>query len=270
MKNFNSNVNTEVNFPEINMIDLLEAGAHFGHKANRWNPKMAKYIFGQKNGIHVINLQKTIPLMQRAFKAVYDVAASGGRILFVSTKKQSSDIISEYAKKCGQYYVNFRWLGGTLTNWETVSKSIKSFENTKITLEGNTSGYTKKEILQLERKKEKFEKVLGGITEMAGVPDMLVVIDINHDATAVKEANKLGIPVVAICDTNVDPSNVTYPIPGNDDSTKAISLYCDLITKVILLGMKEGLSAVGFDLNESKDAQEKKNIQDKSENKGKN
>lgn len=252
MKNNNNleNSNLNVQFPEISMVELLESGAHFGHKTNRWNPKMSKYIWGQKNGIHVINLQKTIPLMKKAFKAVYDVAASGGRILFVSTKKQSSDLIAEIAKKCGQYYVNYRWLGGILTNWETVSKSIKNLEDIKITLEGDTSGYTKKELLQLTRKQEKLEKALGGIVEMAGIPDMLFVVDVNHEITAIKEAKKLNIPVVAICDTNVNPTLIDYPIPGNDDSLKSVSLYCNLIAKVVLQGIQEGLSAVGFDLED--------------------
>lgn len=245
--------------PKVNIIELLEAGVHFGHKTNRWNPKMQKFIFGQKNGVHVIDLRKTVPMFETALSAVYDVAASGGRILFVSTKKQSEQIIEEAAKKCGQYYVNFRWLGGMLTNWNTISKSIKSFEEINQTLSGDLSGYTKKEVLQLQRKKDKLMKAIGGIVEMAAIPDMLFVIDVNNDATAVKEAKRLSIPVVGVCDTNVNPDDVTYPIPGNDDSVKAISLYCDLVTKAILAGMQEGLSSVGFDIGEmTKDVESQK------------
>jgi len=236
--------------PKVDIVELLEAGVHFGHKTNRWNPKMSKFIFGQKNGVHIIDLRKTVPMFENALKAVYDVAASGGRILFVSTKKQSEQIIEEAAKKCGQYYVNFRWLGGMLTNWETISKSIKSYESIKQTLAGDLSGYTKKEVLQLQRKQEKLMKAIGGIVEMAAVPDMLFVIDVNNESTAVKEANRLSIPVVAVCDTNVNPDDINYPIPGNDDSVKAISLYCDLVTKTVLSGMQEGLSSVGFDIGE--------------------
>lgn len=236
--------------PKINILDLLEAGVHFGHKTNRWNPKMLNYIYGEKDGIHIINLEKTIPMLERALKACYEVAAEGGRILFVGTKHQATEYIEEFAKKCGQYYVNYRWLGGMLTNWVTVSKSIKTLNDLEDTLAGDLSGFTKKEILSLNRKQEKLQKALGGIRSMGNIPDLLFIIDIKNDDIALSEAIKLGIPVVAICDTNVDPTLVEFPIPGNDDSSKAIALYCNLISSAILDGMQTALSGTGYDIGE--------------------
>lgn len=232
------------------MAELLESGAHFGHKTNRWNPKMLPYIFGEKDGIHIINLEKTVPMLERALKACYEVAEQGGRVLFIGTKHQATECVEEFAKKCGQYYVNYRWLGGMLTNWETVSKSIKTLDNIEERLSGDLVGLTKKEVLSLKRKQEKLQKALGGIRSMGNIPDLLIILDIKKDFIALQEARRLNIPVVAICDTNVDPSSVNFPIPGNDDSSRALSLYCDLFSKSILLGMQSGLTGKGFDVGE--------------------
>lgn len=236
--------------PQVSIEDLLQAGVHFGHKTNRWNPKMLPYIFGEDNGVHIINLERTVPMLERAMKAAYEVAEQGGRILFVGTKRQATDYIEEFAKKCGQYYVNYRWLGGMLTNWETVSKSIKTLDTIDERLNGDLMGLTKKEILSLNRKQEKLQKALGGIRSLGNVPDLLIILDIKKDFIAMQEALKLRIPIIAICDTNVDPSRISFPVPGNDDSSKAIALYCDLFSKSILAGIQSNLSSKGFDMGE--------------------
>jgi len=243
------------NLPDFSMRQLFEAGVHFGHHVRRWNPKMGTYIFGVRNNTHIIDLQQTIPLLYRALEAIKDNAARGGRLLIVGTKRQASPVVADSAKRCGQYYVNHRWLGGTLTNWQTVSRSIKSLRETEDRL-ANPEGFTKKEQLNLDRARNKFELSLGGIREMGGVPDMLFIIDTNREATAVKEANKLGIPVVAILDSNSDPDGITYPIPGNDDSGRAIALYGDLIAQAVLAGLQAEYSVV--EAKEGKEGKESK------------
>src|ERR1700691_3497436 len=224
--------------PEFSMRGLLESGAHFGHRQQRWNPKMSPYIYGARNDIHIMDLTQTVPLLHQALVALRDVAASGGRILFVGTKRQASDPVAAAAKRCAQYYVNHRWLGGTLTNWQTISNSIRrlrSIEETLGAAEG--SGLTKKELLGLLREQDKLERSLGGIKEMGGLPNMLFVIDTNKEAIAIAEAKKLGIPVMAVLDSNCDPDGIAFPIPGNDDAARAIALYCDLAARAIIAGL---------------------------------
>jgi small subunit ribosomal protein S2 len=240
-----------MSLPTFTMRDLLSAGSHFGHHPRRWNPKMQAYIFGERNGIHIINLEKTVPLLQQALQAVYDIVRSGGRLLFVGTKKQASDCIAEHAKRCGQYYVNHRWLGGMLTNWKTVSQSIHRLKAYEDRLQQENLKLTKKEILKLTREHDNLERSLGGIRDMGGVPDILFVLDVNKEHIAVKEANTLGIPVVAILDSNSDPTGITYPVPGNDDAMRSIDLYCRLVADAALSGMKEQMRSVGIDLGES-------------------
>jgi len=238
--------------PDFTMRQLLEAGAHFGHRTQRWNPKMSPFIFGARNDIHIIDLTQTVPLLHQALVALRDVAAGGGRILFVGTKRQASDPIAAAAKRCAQYYVNHRWLGGTLTNWQTISNSIKRLRTIEETLgSAQGSGLTKKELLGLLRERDKLERSLGGIKEMGGLPNMLFVIDTNKESIAVAEARKLGIPVTAILDSNSDPDGITYPIPGNDDAARALSLYCDLVARSIIDGLSEGQSAAGIDAGEA-------------------
>jgi small subunit ribosomal protein S2 len=237
--------------PEFTMRELLHAGVHFGHHPRRWNPKMQTYIFGVRNGVHIINLEKTVPLLRNALQAVYDVVKSGGRVLFVGTKKQASDSIAEHAKRCGQYYVNHRWLGGMLTNWKTISQSIHRMNEYEQRLQQETLGLTKKEILKLTRERDNLEKSLGGIRDMGGIPDLIFILDVNKEHIAVKEANALGIPVVAILDSNSDPEGINYPIPGNDDAIRSIDMYCRLVADTILIGMKEQMRSVGFDVGES-------------------
>ncbi len=232
------------------MRDLFEAGVHYGHVTRKWNPKMAPYLFGHKNGIHIIDLEQTVPMLESALKVITDVAAGYGRILFVGTKAQASDKIKEAANRCGQYYVNHRWLGGMLTNWKTVNNSIKRMKELCDTIE-HPEGLTKKEILGLKRKYEKLEKVVGGVKDMGGVPNLLVIIDTIREAVAVKEARKLGIPIVAIVDSNSDPDDVTYKIPGNDDATRAITLYCDLFAGAVLDGLQKGMRKSGVDIGET-------------------
>ena len=233
--------------PEFSMRQLLEAGAHFGHQTHRWNPKMERFIFGSRSNIHIIDLSQSIPLLHQALVKAREVAASGGRILFVGTKRQASDPVATAARRCAQYYVNHRWLGGTLTNWRTVSGSIARLRELEGVLETET-GRTKKELLQLTRERDKLELSLGGIKDMGGIPDLMFVIDTNKDAIAIQEARKLNIPVIAILDTNCNPDGITFPIPGNDDAARAIQLYCDLLADSILDGLAAGQSAAGVDL----------------------
>ena len=237
--------------PDFSMRQLLESGAHFGHQTHRWNPKMDKYIFGSRSNIHIIDLSQSIPLLHQALVKVREVAASGGRILYVGTKRQASEPIATAAKRCAQYYVNHRWLGGTLTNWRTVSGSIARLRELEGLIEGEAQGRTKKELLQLTRERDKLELSLGGIKDMGGIPDLMFVIDTNKEAIAILEARKLNIPVIAILDTNCNPDGITYPIPGNDDAARAIQLYCDLVADSILDGLAAGQSASGVDLGAS-------------------
>ncbi|MDG2522020.1 30S ribosomal protein S2 [Caulobacter segnis] len=236
--------------PEFSMRSLLEAGAHFGHQTHRWNPKMDRYIFGSRSNIHIIDLSQTIPLLHQALVKVREVAAAGGRVLFVGTKRQASDPVAAAAKRCAQYYVNHRWLGGTLTNWRTVSGSIARLRELEGLLE-TPGSRSKKELLQLTRERDKLELSLGGIKDMGGIPDIMFVIDTNKEAIAILEARKLNIPVVAILDTNCDPDGITYPIPGNDDAARALQLYCDLIADAVLDGLAAGQAASGVDLGAS-------------------
>jgi small subunit ribosomal protein S2 len=238
--------------PDFSMRQLLEAGAHFGHQTHRWNPKMDKFIFGSRSNIHILDLSQSIPLLHQALVKVREVAAGGGRILFVGTKRQASDPIAVAAKRCAQYYVNHRWLGGTLTNWRTVSGSISRLRELEGLLDGGEgAGRLKKEVLQLTRERDKLELSLGGIKDMGGIPDLMFVIDTNKEAIAIQEARKLNIPVIAILDTNCNPDGITYPIPGNDDAARAIQLYCDLLADSVLDGLAAGQSASGVDLGAS-------------------
>jgi small subunit ribosomal protein S2 len=238
--------------PEYTMRQLLESGAHFGHRTQRWNPKMSPFLYGSRNDIHIIDLTQTVPLLHQALKTLRDVAAGGGRILFVGTKRQASEPIASAAKRCAQYYVNHRWLGGTLTNWQTISNSIKRLRTIEETLDtGQGSGLTKKELLGLLRERDKLERSLGGIKEMGGLPNMLFVVDTNKEAIAISEAKKLGIPVTAILDSNCDPDGIAYPIPGNDDAARAIALYCDLVARAVIDGLSEGQVASGVDTGEA-------------------
>ncbi len=234
--------------PDFSMRQLLEAGAHFGHQTHRWNPKMERYIFGSRSNIHIIDLSQTIPLLHQALVKVREVAASGGRVLFVGTKRQASDPVAVAASRCAQYYVNHRWLGGTLTNWRTISASIARLRELEGLLETGGEGRTKKELLQLTREQQKLELSLGGIKDMGGIPDLMFVIDTNKEGIAILEAKKLNIPVVAILDTNSDPDGITFPIPGNDDAARALQLYCDLIADSVLDGLAEGQVALGVDI----------------------
>ena len=240
--------------PTFTMRQLLEAGVHFGHHTRRWNPKMNQYIFGVRNGVHIIDLEQTVPMLHRALQAVRDVVAGGGRVLFVGTKRQAQDKVAEAASKCGQYYVNHRWLGGMLTNWKTISQSIKRLREMEERLAGDTSGLTKREILELTRERDKLERALGGIKEMGGLPDVLFIIDTNKESIAVKEANKLGIPVIAVIDSNSDPDGIAFPIPGNDDALRAIDLYCELVNGAVLDGLQAEMSAAGIDVGAAEDA----------------
>jgi small subunit ribosomal protein S2 len=234
--------------PEFTMRQLLEAGVHFGHQTHRWNPRMAPYIYGERNGIHIIDLTQTVPLLDQALQVVRDTVAKGGRILFVGTKRQAQKAVAETAERSAQYYMNHRWLGGTLTNWKTVSHSIARLKTIDEKLAGGAEGLTKKERLGLEREQNKLQNSLGGIREMGGVPDLLFVIDTNKEDLAVAEARKLGIPVVAILDTNSAPDGIDHPIPGNDDASRAIALYCDLVARAALDGMAAQLGSAGVDI----------------------
>ena len=238
-----------MSLPDYSMRQLLEAGVHFGHQAHRWNPKMGEYIFGTRNNIHIIDLAQSVPMLHRALQAVSDTVAKGGRILFVGTKRQAQDAIAEAAKKCAQYYVNSRWLGGTLTNWKTISNSIKRLRALDEMLAGGEAahGYTKKERLTLQRERDKLDRALGGIKDMGGLPDLLFVIDTNKEDIAIKEARRLGLPVAAIVDTNCDPNGITFVVPGNDDAARAITLYCDLVAKAAIDGISRAQGDSGMD-----------------------
>ena len=233
---------------KFSVKDLLEAGVHFGHQTRRWNPKMARYIFGIKDKIHIINLDRTYELLREAIDVAQKVAADGGRILFVGTKRQASDRVVDAANRCGQYYVNHRWLGGMLTNWQTISKSIKKIDNLEARLNDDTVELKKKEILSLERSLSKLNKALGGVRTMGGIPSLIIVLDITVDKTAIQEARVLGVPVIGICDTNSDPTTIDFPIPGNDDSVRAIDLYCSLMEDAIIDGIQKGLTSAGVDV----------------------
>ncbi len=234
--------------PDFSMRQLLEAGVHFGHQVHLWNPKMASYIYGDRNNIHIIDLSQTVPALSRALKIVSDTVSDGGRVLFVGTKRQATDIIAEAARRSAQYYVNARWLGGMLTNWQTISNSIKRLREVEELLAGEMHGYTKKERLSITREHDKLTRALGGIKDMGGLPDILFVVDINKEAIALREAKRLNIPVVAVVDTNCDPDLVDHPIPGNDDAGRAINLYCDLICKAALDGISRQQVALGVDV----------------------
>ncbi len=245
--------------PTFTIRQLVEAGVHFGHHARRWNPQMAPYIYGKKDNIHIIDLQKTYPMLYTALNAVREIAANGGKVLFVATKKQAQDIVKENAERCGQYYINHRWLGGTLTNWKTVCKSINRLVKLNDMFANNTTeGYTKKELLNLKKEQEKLAMSLNGIMNMGGQPDMLFVIDTPREALAIKEAKKLGIPVIGITDTNANPNDVDYPVPGNDDAIRAISLYCELVSAAILDGMQAEIAAHGVKVEEAEEQAEEK------------
>ncbi|RKS44800.1 SSU ribosomal protein S2P [Paracoccus pantotrophus] len=234
--------------PEFSMRQLLEAGVHYGHQTQRWNPRMAEFIYGERNGIHIVDLTQTVPMLDAALQVVRDTVAKGGRVLFVGTKRQAQKAVAEAAEKSAQYYMNHRWLGGTLTNWKTVSQSIQRLKALDETLGSGAEGLTKKERLQMEREQAKLQASLGGIREMGGLPDLLFVIDVNKEDLAIAEAKKLGIPVVAVVDTNCSPKGVDYVIPGNDDAARAIALYCDLVSRAALDGMTAQMGAAGVDL----------------------
>jgi small subunit ribosomal protein S2 len=235
--------------PDYSMRQLLEAGVHFGHQAHRWNPKMGPFIFGTRNNIHIIDLAQTVPMLHEALQAVSDTVAKGGRILFVGTKRQAQDAVAEAAKRCAQYYVNSRWLGGTLTNWKTISGSIQRLRKLDGMLNsGEAGGYTKKERLTMQRERDKLDRSLGGIKDMGGVPDLLFVIDTNKEDIAIKEARRLNIPVAAVVDTNCDPAGITYAVPGNDDAARAVTLYCDLIAKAAIDGISRAQGSMGVDV----------------------
>ena len=238
--------------PDFSMRQLLEAGVHFGHQAHRWNPKMGEYIFGTRNNIHIVDLGQTVPMLHQALQAVSDTVAKGGRILFVGTKRQAQDAIADAAKRCAQYYVNSRWLGGTLTNWKTISGSISRLRKLDEMLSSNEAqGYTKKERLDLTRERDKLDRSLGGIKDMGGVPDMLFVIDTNKEDIAIAEARRLGIPIAAVVDTNCNPDGISYVVPGNDDAARAVSMYCDLIARAALDGISRAQGDAGIDLGAS-------------------
>lgn len=237
--------------PDYSMRQLLEAGVHFGHQTHRWNPRMQQYLYGSRNKIHIIDLTQTVPLLHQALKTVRDVVSQGGRVLFVGTKRQASEGIADAAKRCAQYYVNHRWLGGTLTNWQTISNSIKRLRAIEEILNAGAQGLTKKEALNLTREQEKLERALGGIKDMGGVPDLLFVIDTNKEAIAIQEANKLGIPVVAVVDSNSNPQGITFPIPGNDDASRALALYCDLVARAVIDGLSVAQGSQGVDIGAS-------------------
>ncbi|MDP6351348.1 MAG: 30S ribosomal protein S2 [Alphaproteobacteria bacterium] len=240
--------------PTFTIRQLLEAGVHFGHQTRRWNPKMDPYLFGVRNNIHIIDLQQTMPMLYRALEFVHQVVAGGGRVLFVGTKRQAAEPVASAAKRCGQYYVDHRWLGGMLTNWRTISNSISRLKKLDESLAADEQGLTKKELLKLTRERNKLERALGGIREMGGLPDVVFIVDTNKEEIARHEAAKLGIPVVAVIDSNSDPDGINYPIPGNDDATRAINLYCDLVAQTVLEGLRAEMTASGADIGAASDA----------------
>lgn len=240
--------------PDFSMRQLLEAGVHYGHQTQRWNPRMGEFIYGERNGIHIIDLTQTVPMLDAALQVVRDTVAKNGRILFVGTKRQASKAVADAAEKCAQYYMNHRWLGGTLTNWKTVSQSIARLKHIDEVMGAGAEGLTKKERLHMEREQAKLQASLGGIREMGGLPDLLFVIDVNKEDLAIQEAKKLGIPVVAVVDTNCSPKGVDYIIPGNDDAARAIALYCDLVSRAALDGMTAQMGAAGVDLGALEEA----------------
>ncbi|MBN9886458.1 30S ribosomal protein S2 [Salipiger abyssi] len=240
--------------PEFTMRQLLEAGVHFGHQTQRWNPRMGEFIYGARNGIHIMDLTQTVPMLDAALNAIRETVAKGGRVLFVGTKRQAAQPIAEAAEKCAQYYMNHRWLGGTLTNWQTVSQSINRLKSIDEQMEAGAEGLTKKERLHMERDQAKLQASLGGIRDMGGVPDLLFVIDVKKEQLAIAEAKKLGIPVVAVVDTNCSPDGIDYIIPGNDDAARAIALYCDLVSRAALDGMTGQMEAAGVDLGALEEA----------------
>ncbi|MFD2261280.1 30S ribosomal protein S2 [Lacibacterium aquatile] len=242
--------------PTFTMRQLLEAGVHFGHNTRRWNPKMAPYLFGVRNGVHIIDLEQTVPMLYRAMNAVRDTVAGGGRVLFVGTKRQAQEKVAEAAKRCGQYYINHRWLGGMLTNFKTISLSIKKLRELEEQAAGDKGGYTKKELLNQSRDLEKLDRALGGIKEMGGLPDIIFIIDTNKEAIAVQEANRLGIPVIAVLDSNSDPEGIAFPIPGNDDALRAIDTYCELIAGSVLAGLQQEATAAGIDIGSAEKVEE--------------
>ncbi len=238
------------NLPKVSVSDLLDAGVHFGHKTSRWNPKMEPYIYGIKDNVHIIDLQQSVPLLQIALQKIYETVKNNGKVLFVSSKIQATELVAEYAKKCDQYYINHRWLGGILTNWSTISKSIKKLDTIEKILNNkeDTADYTKKELLDLTRKKEKLVRSFSGIRNIGGRPDLVVVIDTNKEHLAIKEAVKLNIPIVGVVDTNSDPDNIDFPIPGNDDAIRSIRLYCSLFAEAALAGIQDSLRDSGVDV----------------------
>jgi len=254
-----------LSLPEFSMKELLEAGVHFGHQTHRWNPKMKDFIYGEHNNIHIIDLSQTMGMLKNALGAVKEVTQSGGRILFVGTKRQASETISESASQCAQYYVNHRWLGGTLTNWKTISNTIARLKSIQETLdEEESAGLTKKELLKLTRERDKLELSIGGIKNMGSLPDLIFVIDTVREQIAIKEANKLNIPIAAIIDTNCDPEGITYPIPGNDDSTKSIKLYCDLVSQAVLDGISIQSQKVQEENQEKKEKPKKETVSEEN------
>ena len=258
-----------MSLPEFSMKELLEAGVHFGHQTHRWNPKMKDFIYGEHNNIHIIDLSQTMGMLKNALGAVREVTQSGGRILFVGTKRQASETISESASQCAQYYVNHRWLGGTLTNWKTISNTIARLKSIQETLDDEESaGLTKKELLKLTRERDKLELSIGGIKNMGSLPDLIFVIDTVREQIAIKEANKLNIPIAAIIDTNCDPEGITYPIPGNDDSSKSIKLYCDLVSQAALDGISIQSQKVQEETQDKKEKPQKETAS-KEDNKSK-
>ncbi|HEV2678490.1 MAG TPA: 30S ribosomal protein S2 [Aliidongia sp.] len=242
--------------PSFTMRQLLEAGVHFGHHTRRWNPKMQPYLFGVRNGVHVIDLEQTVPLLARALEAVRQTTASGGRVLFVGTKRQAQEPIAAAARRCGQYFVNHRWLGGMLTNFKTISLSIKRLRELDEKLANPAAGFTKRELLEVTRDRDKLERALGGIKEMGGLPDLIFVIDTNKEKIAIEEATKLNIPVIAVIDSNSSPDHIAFPIPGNDDAMRAINLYCDLVSSSVLSGIQAELMASGVDVGEAEEVAE--------------
>lgn len=258
-----------MSLPSFNMRELIEAGVHFGHKTKRWNPKMSPFLYGVRSDIHIIDLGKSVPMLHAALAVVRDTVAKNGRILFVGTKRQATDHVAEAAKRCGQYYINERWLGGLLTNWNTIQVSIRTLRRLEEQLTSENQGFTKKELLSMSRHRDKLESSLGGIKDMGGRPDLIFIIDTNKEDLAIKEAQKLGIPIVAILDSNCNPEGITYPIPGNDDSTRAITLYCRLISDAVLSGLSQSMAKSGVDLGAKENAGKNLELENALANEGK-